>query len=201
MHMHKAGVLICNGINRFYLNMLVVSGLKVISGVSGSIDMALKRYCRNELSPVEPDTTSPAVTEEIPHEVLVCWTKDLFQFHGYDVISGPQEETILVDLVAQIQCPICCRPVKVAICCGAHTYRPDQEIRQFHHTTPTGYDAHVYVHPGSPAVANCCREYGIELITPDSEFSDQDALGSGRLPILQQTVSGHEKASWKDRQS
>jgi hypothetical protein len=181
--------------------MLMSSGLKVISGVSGSIDTALKSYCRGDLNSFELEASGPAVTEEIQHEVLVCWTRDLFRCHGYDVISGPEEESLLVDLVARIRCPVCCRPVRVAICCGAHTYRPDQEIRRFHHTTPTGYDAHVYIHPGSPAIANCCHEYGIELITPDSEFSDQDALDSGRLPILRQLVQGHEKASWKGRRN
>jgi predicted Fe-Mo cluster-binding NifX family protein len=200
LHLHKAGVLICNGIERFYRDMLVSSGVTVIPGVSGPIDMALERYCRGELHAVEPDTAGPVVGEEIPHEVLVCWTRDLFQCHGYEVASGPQDETVLIDLLAEIQCPVCLRPVKVAICCGAHTYRPDQEIRQFHHTSPAGYDARVYIHPGSPAIANCCREYGIELITPDSEFSDQDALERGRLPILRQPVAGHEAASWKDEE-
>jgi predicted Fe-Mo cluster-binding NifX family protein len=199
LHMHKVGVLICNGIERFYHDMLVSSGVKVISDVSGSIDTALKRFCDGELAPEESDATRPMATEDIPHDVLVCWTKDLFQYHGYEVVSGPEEEALLVDLVAQIRCPVCHRPVKVAICCGAHTYRPDQEIRQFHHATPARYDARVYIHPGNPAIASCCYEYGIELITPDSEFSDQDGLDSGRLPILRQTVLGHEKASGKDR--
>ena len=118
---------------------------------------------------------------------------EFFGRHGYSVTGGP--DAFLVDLVAGIKCPVCGRPVNVAICCGAHTYSATQEIVEFHHTTPLEYDARVYVSPANAPVAECCREYGIELLDPETTDSEMPVRPKDKLPILKGPVRNHERAS------
>jgi hypothetical protein len=91
-------------------------------------------------------------------------------------------------------CPLCGKPVRVAICCAAHTYRADQEISQFHQATLSGYHARVYISPTQPATWQCCREYGIEPIDPDALEELADHGSRGAIPLLSGPVISHERA-------
>lgn len=192
---NEANVLICGGIKGFYRDLLQASGLAVISNVSSGVTDALGEYIAGGLAadreveePVDPEA-------EIPLEDLVCWTQELFSAHGYRVSPGSDLAPFPVDLVAEIECPICHKPVRVAICCGAHTYRPEQEVKLLHRAAASGYHARAYVRSSTPQIARCCREYEIELIDPDAGFASCDHPVQGRIPVLQSLVRGHEAAS------
>jgi predicted Fe-Mo cluster-binding NifX family protein len=192
---NEANVLICGGIKAFYRDLLQASGLAVISNVSSGVTDALGQYVsgssvpdREAEEPVEPGS-------EIPLEDLVCWTQELFAAHGYRVKPGAELAPFPVDLVAEIECPVCHKPVRVAICCGAHTYRPDQEVKLLHRAAGSGYHARAYVRSSTPGIARCCRDYEIELIDPDAGFASCDHPVKGRIPVLQSVVRGHEAAS------
>lgn len=114
---------------------------------------------------------------------------------GYDVTAGPGQDAFLIDLVAKISCPVCDRPVRVAVCCGAHTYRPHQEIAGFHRATSTDYNARVYVSPSQPTIVNCCHEFGVQLIDPDPEIEIENSEPDSLIPLLKGIVTDHERAS------
>ena len=189
--------LICNGIKVFYRDALVASNITVISDISDGIEAALERYVSGELSARE-NLADTECTTPIPLQDLVCWTKELFSVHGYRVSEREEPDQFPIDLVAEIDCPVCNRPVRIAICCGAHTYRCRQEISELNRVAKSSYDARVYVRPTTPQVETCCREYGIELIDPNAKFASADHPTPSRLPILQQPVEGHEKASGEE---
>ena len=91
-------------------------------------------------------------------------------------------------------CPVCNRQIRVAICCGAHIYRADKEIREFHYAVRAGYDVQVYVHPATQPIMRYCDEYGMELIDPETELANSHKHAARRIPILQKAVPGHERA-------
>jgi predicted Fe-Mo cluster-binding NifX family protein len=193
LQIHRVGTLICNGIKGSYRDMLAASGISVIQNVTGPVRPAIKAFLAGDLR-VEAQAAD-VLTTSCDHQALIGWARELFEQHGYQAEAGPGEDSFLVDLVARITCPVCGRMVKVAVCCGAHTYNATHEIVEFHHTTGADYDARVYVCPANPTVAKFCREYGIELLDPEAGDTQTIAVGSNKLPILKGPVRNHERAS------
>lgn len=190
---NKVEVLICGGIKSFYRDMLKSLGVTVLDDVSESIETALKRFRSGDLKSRKGSICS-MVTPEIPHDDLVCWAKELFVSHGYRVEINEDDSAFPVDLIAKVNCPVCGQPIEVAICCGAHIYRPEQEIREFHHTHTARYQAMVYVNFGTPEIRESCDNYGIELIDAGQESSNRDQPAGKQIPLLQNKISGHEAA-------
>ncbi|RKX29134.1 MAG: hypothetical protein DRP46_07635 [Candidatus Zixiibacteriota bacterium] len=192
---HNVNVLICSGIKGFYLDILESSGLTVIENVSLNVEDALQLYLDGKIKSQVHSNNLEELSCEIPHEDLVCWAKELFESHGYTVsIQNDEETPFPVDLVAEMNCPVCHKPIRIAVCCGAHTYRADQEIREFHHVSSSIYQVKVYVFPGNPLIKQRCREYDIQLIDTDSESANHDQKINGRIPLLDSPIPGHEKA-------
>lgn len=186
-------VLICSGIKAFYRDLLRASGVAVVLNIAGDIETALNDFVAGK-SPVGPPKESPvALDDDAPLADLVCWSKDLFATNGYTVVPGDDRAPFPIDLVAEIACPRCGRPVRVAICCGAHMYRTDREIQLLHQV---GHDFHacVYVRTGDPEIERLCRRYGIELIDPDGETKPR-RRSAKRIPVLLGAVRDHEEAS------
>ncbi|MBD3258778.1 hypothetical protein GF377_10120 [candidate division GN15 bacterium] len=186
--------LLCNGIKAFYRDALVASKIRVVPRVSAAVEQALAAFAAGEL-----DRTDLSKAEDdcppVPLTDLVCWTRELFTSHGYTVHAREEADPFPIDLVAEIACPKCHKPVRIAICCGAHTYRCSQEISEFNRVAQGNYHARVYVRPGTPQIEQCCRDYGIELVDPNARFASKDHPAVDRLPILQMPVPGHEQAS------
>lgn len=188
----QADVLICNGIKSFYRDLLQAAGVTVIANVALPVSDAIALYLTGDLQPEAPAAEQRSAAIGIPHEDLVCWARELFESNGYDVTMS--ESPFPIDLVAEMNCPVCHRLVRVAVCCGAHTYRTDQEIRELRRAAASGFHAQVYVHPGTPAIAQCCEEFGVQLIDPDAELKARHGERGRRIPVLMPPVSGHERA-------
>jgi len=191
---HNVDTLICGGIKSFYKQLLISCGINVIESVDVPFDDALSLYLDGELEPSEAEETLPELSVEIPHEDLVCWATELFESHGYRILKTEMERAFPIDLVAEINCPVCHRPIRVAVCCGAHTYRSDQEIQEFHHVTRSSFQARVYVYPARSSVRRCCCDYGIQVLDPDADALNRDHVEPGRIPLLEQPIAGHERA-------
>ncbi|MEW5993553.1 MAG: NifB/NifX family molybdenum-iron cluster-binding protein [Candidatus Zixiibacteriota bacterium] len=187
-----ADVLICNGIKSFYRDLLEASGVTVIPNVTLPVSEAMQLYLAGQLQPATTIMESCSPATGIPHEDLVCWARELFESNGYSVRAS--ESPFPIDLIAEITCPVCRKPVRVAICCGAHTYRTDQEIRELHRVAASDFHAQVYVHPGTPAISRCCQEYGVQLIDPDTELKTCHRRNAQTIPVLAAPVPGHERA-------
>ncbi|MBD3169777.1 MAG: hypothetical protein GF307_09870 [candidate division Zixibacteria bacterium] len=188
-------VLICNGLKTFYLDLLKSSNVTVFDKVSMEVEEALRLYLRGQLEPSEVEKQLKELSCEIPHEDLVCWAKELFASHGYRIDTDEEKTPFPIDFSAEMVCPVCGKPVITAVCCGAHTYRADHEIKEFHHNAPSIYQAKVYVLPANPRVKECCDEYGIQLIDPDSRIYNSDKKYGRAIPLLSKPVTGHERAS------
>ena len=190
----RVDVLICNGIKRFYRDLLQATGVLIISEITASVESAVSDFLAGRLTPDHQPIDSMKFENDVPLDDLICWTRELFRAHGYAVSPGHERAPFPIDLIAEMSCPICTKPIRVAICCGAHTYRPEQEIQLLHQVTTARYDAKVYVHCVTPAVQKCCGQYGIELIDPDGSFAQADEDAGARIPLLQATIAGHESA-------
>lgn len=191
---NKVDVLICNGIKLFYRDLLNISGLKVLSNISDSVENALAAYLSGNLIFQTEEIETADLSSVFPHGDLVCWARELFEANGYDVSTGPEYLPLLIDLVAEIVCPLCMESVKVGICCGAHTYRLANEIMEFHHIAPNEFNAKVYVYPFNPGIYQTCSEFGIELIDPNSEDDYLHERRADKIPLLRNPINGHEKA-------
>ncbi len=190
----RVDALICGGIRRVYRDLLSSRGIDVIDHAVGTVDTALDAYLRNDLQKEEESVSCLDQGPRIPLEDLICWTKELFTEHGYAVHDAADRALFPVDLVAEIKCPVCNKPLRIAICCGAHAYRCDQEIQQLHQVAGPDFHARVYVHPTTAQAQRCCLDYDIELLDPNRRFTACERPGSHRLPILQNAIPGHERA-------
>jgi len=195
LRLHDINVLICNGIKGFYRDLLTSMGLMVISEVSSGVDAALEAYMSGKLKPATVKMGIPTGLKRCELGEMIDWAKDHFESNGYQIKRGPGPDSFLIDLVAEISCPVCGKPVKVAICCGAHTYRTDQEIQEFNFCAKSNYNSRVFVFPGDDTMAQQCREYGIELIRPFEESEYTKKKLTDKIPVLKFPVEGHEAAS------
>jgi predicted Fe-Mo cluster-binding NifX family protein len=194
----QADVLICNGIEESFRRILETEGCVVIDGVLGSATDALFGYLAGQILPrkredvLDPDRMQNHTAD------LVEWTKELFSSLGWEVKTVLQSHWYPVDLWAERVCPICGRLVRVAVCCGAHAYRVDEEIRELKRAIASGCDAGVYVHHAIPGVFEICRECNIELLDPDDFSGSRDEeRSSGLMPPLRGPVNGHERFNQK----
>jgi len=192
-------ILICNGIKGNYRGMLQAAGVVVISNIDYPAREALALYLNGKFGD-RPEKIIPSdYACGILLDDLVCWTKDLFENCGYQIKCGADAGPFPIDLTAEIACPVCHNPIRVAICCGAHMYRPDMEIREFYQVAGSNYHARVYVHPESSEMSACCHEFGIELLDPEIDpITGRDLFASG-IPLLQNVIRGHEKAAGAKR--
>ena len=194
MRLHDVMVLICNGIKGFYRDQLLAMGLKVFPNINDTVEKALWRYLNGEIPDSEATQDESECTYDVSHDDLVSWAREFFETNGYHVHSGPGRDSFLIDLIAEIKCPLCKKDVKVAICCGAHTYRTDQEIKEFHHSARSLYNARVYVYLENPKIAKYCDEYGIEFIGANTVNLNHKSSGESKIPILKRPIEGHEQA-------
>ncbi len=190
----RVEVLICNGIKGFYKDILNNSGIIVIDNISSSVEKALNDYRNGKLKPKSEKSEIYNIDSTIPLDDIICWTKDLFKSNGYKVYRGEELTPFPIDIIAEMKCPVCGKPVRVAICCGAHSYRVDQELQEFHRVASTDFHARVYVHSAKPEIVKRCEEYGIELIDPFADTCEIKPAVKSAIPVLKQPARGHEKA-------
>jgi len=190
-----ARVILCNGIEVSTRRMLEAEGRRVIDGVMGTTTDALFGFLAGRFQYVALDENDLRAVQ--PHAAdTVEWTRELFEAHDWKIRQVVEPESFPVDLIGEKQCPICGKPVWAAICCGAHAYRVDEEIREFKRNTATGYNARVYVHQAFPAIVQACREYEIELIDPSKFIDSMSSTSTGSvLAPLTEKVQGHKKVN------
>lgn len=187
-------LLICNGIKGFYKDILVNSGISVIDSISSPVEKALSNYRKGILKPKSSRPEIYSTEEIVPLNDVICWTKDLFKSNGYSIVQGNQRAPFPVDLVAELKCPVCGKPIRIAICCGAHSYRIDQELLEFHRVSSSDYHAKIYIHSTEPDIAKRCDEFGIELIDPFADHCESFSGDRLSIPVLKKPITGHEKA-------
>jgi len=195
LKIHDVDVLVCGGVKNFFLQLLLTSKIKVFHNVSGRTCDAVSDFLEGRLNLVKKCDLDKLAILDIPHSELVDWAKELFEQNGYEVTGASGEDHFLVDMVAKINCPVCNKPVSVAICCGAHSYRPDQEICEFHNLAKSKYNAQVFVYPEDNNVAYYCNEFEIDMLSPDSK-----EIGTARndrriLPLIGRKIEGHDDES------
>ena len=190
----QANVLICNGISERYRQMLEAEGCIVIDGILGSATDALFGFLANKIKkPLRDKTLVPDQIQ--PHTAdLVDWTIKVFQSFGWEVTHADHTNLFPIDLQALCKCPVCKKFIRVAICCGAHAYRVDDEIREFKRVTASAFDARVYIHHTIPGIESACRDFNIELLDPlDFAKETIDGKRYGPLPPLKNLIAGHDK--------
>jgi len=192
----KADVLICGGIRNFYRNLFHSEGVEVVSGVELPVKEALSEYLSGNLAIDEPLESETSV--RIPHEDLLGWAKGLFESSGYRVRDVADSASFPVDLIAEITCPVCGRQINVAICCGAHLYRTDQEIKEFHHIDSADIQAKVFIYPRESRIERYCSACGIQLIDPSLDNFESDNKRRDRVPLLRGVIKGHESVSVRE---
>jgi predicted Fe-Mo cluster-binding NifX family protein len=194
LRLYEINTLICNGIKNFYRDQLLALGISVIPNINLSVEDALSHFLTGKLKSVDGVQTATHSSELVSHEDLVKWAKDLFTSKGYSVSLYSDDESFLIDLVARINCPICNKQVKVAVCCGAQIYSAEQEIKEFHHITKTQFDARVYVYLKNPVLEKSCVDYGIDYLSPEKADIKIEDQNKSIIPILSRPIEGHEKA-------
>jgi|GEM_PF-2326284 len=191
LQVHGVTVLICNGIKRTNRDTLDAAGVEVVSGQTGSVSQALNLFSRGQLTSQTVQECSFEPSSSMSRQELTSWARDLFGSCGYNVERGCSPDLVLVDLVATIKCPACGRPIKIAVCCGAHTHCVQSDIQEFHRRTAASFNARVFVCPQDPNLSQLCDEYGIEMVSPEN--NEPEPAGPMALPILRGAVRDHDR--------
>lgn len=194
LRLYEIHTLICNGIKNFYKDQLNAMGISVLPNVNQPVEAALNLFLLGDLKNYETMQISSENKSIVSHDDLVNWAEELFKNSGYTVSSYPDNDSYLIDLIANIKCPLCSRQIKVAICCGAQIYKAEQEIKEFHHNTKTQYNARVYVYLMNPQLEKSCNDYGIEFLSPENSIKNLNERCESIIPILKRPIEGHEKA-------
>lgn len=196
-------VLLVNGIRPSQRAMLATTGCQVIDGVIGPLQAAFEQWRAGHLKRSmcddrDQDPRSAASTTETQRPRLEPteargWITSLMEQHGWDVQPAEGGGMDPVDLIAEHDCPRCGRPVQVAICCGSHAWRIEDEVGEFHRLTSRGFHARVYVQGDTPHVRQLCDAFGIELLDPGREPDIRDGDLPHALPPLVGEIHGHEQ--------
>ncbi|RJO63795.1 MAG: hypothetical protein C4523_19500 [Myxococcales bacterium] len=185
----QAGVVLCNGISQAYRQMLEADGRVVIDQVVGPAADVVFGYLSGRIAPRRDD---PLAVSRPDAADLVAWAREWFESCGWTVRPVGQESLFPVDFAAERVCPTCGKPARVAVCCGAHAWRVDEEIREFKRVAAGGYDGRVYLHTPSPAVARLCADLDIQLLEPHDFTSGRaDDKRRGPFAPLKQPPNGH----------
>ncbi|MFC1706068.1 NifB/NifX family molybdenum-iron cluster-binding protein [Planctomycetota bacterium] len=191
MRRARVDVIICNGIQASLRQMLEAAGCQVIDGVFGLASEALFGFLAGRLT---PRRTGEVVALKAPGDSpasLVDWTHDLLAQHNWSVRRVTEPSFYPVDLTATTQCPCCHRPVRIAVCCGAHAYCVSDEIRDFHRVTAGRYDARIYVYHALLDVVRVCNDYRVNLLDPAGFAASPEADAGQLFPVIE-WVSGHD---------
>ncbi|HEX05127.1 MAG TPA: hypothetical protein ENH10_08250 [Bacteroidetes bacterium] len=181
-------VVLANGIKKSVRRLLRAEGITVVHGVSGTAVDVLFGWLAGRLEGLPDEDSELPVSAPVAADA-VEWTYELLSSLGWQVKRVVGTDFSPVDLTAEKSCPVCDKPVRVAVCCGAHAWRVDEEIGEFHRLTSSGYHSRLYVHPPLEAAVKCCNAYGIELLDP-SAFQPVHTDDFTLAP-LKSRISGH----------
>ncbi len=190
VRVHDIDVLICNGIKGFYSDLLKSMGVRVIPDAAGSIAEVLDSFLSGKFEIAEELQSRQAPSHDYNLPELIEWARGHFLNNGYNVVEGPGLDSYLVDLVAEMKCPKCGKDIRVAVCCGVHTYSTEQEIQEFNYCAKAGYNSRVFVYPGDEKTSLQCRAFGIEHVNPETD-SSATIKEKCEIPVLTLPVEGH----------
>jgi predicted Fe-Mo cluster-binding NifX family protein len=193
LQLHKTDILICNGIQNYLKDQLKSNGIEVISDINDPVECVIDKFLTGELEEKNRNNNHLDEYYSVIHHDLVLWAEDLFRDNGYAVTSLSENESILTDFVAVYDCPVCKKPIRIAVCCGAQMYRADYEIREFFHAVQSRYDVYAYVYIYDPKIARCCSKYGMEYICTENFNLKNAQTGNVVIPILKNPIRTHEK--------
>jgi predicted Fe-Mo cluster-binding NifX family protein len=201
LQIHKTDILICNGIKDYLKDQLKSNGIEVISDVNDPIECVIDKLLTGELEDKKRSSNHLNEYYSVIHYDLVMWAEKLFRDNGFSVTLLHENESILTDFVAVYNCPVCKKPIRVAVCCGAQMYRADYEIREFFYAVHSNYDVCAYVYIYDPKIAKCCSNYGIEYICTEDFNSKAAENNDDVIPILKNPIRTHNKLIPDRRQS
>jgi predicted Fe-Mo cluster-binding NifX family protein len=200
LEIHETNVVLCNGIKDFLKDQLNSMGIVVITDINDKVENVVNNYLRGEIAEKRNYSISSANYENVLHDDLVCWAKEIFELNGFSVVKIPENDFSLIDLVAKVDCPVCGKKIQVAVCCGAQTYRIDREITEFANNARGRYNSLAYVYMDDPAIEPYCNKYGIEYLRPDKMKAQKLTCGKSEVPILRKPIEGHEKLQLQKQQ-
>ena len=167
----NAEIVICNGIRSHSVRLLQYHQMQVITGISGEIEIAIQRFLKGEFEDINIDINQIALQKQKEVGNFVDWSKVLFKQIGFSVSLPKASETFFpIDFIGVKVCPVCEKPIKVAVCCGIHLYKKELEMKEFASHTGDNFDAKVYIHPAFPAMEKLCEKHNVQLI--DASLKD-----------------------------
>ena len=189
-------LLICGGISNFYRDILESDGLIVISEVAGKTEEVLEDFLNlNHIMENFRFSNSPDRNGKPLNEVI-SWVSSLLKENSYKIMECVPQAVFPVDITAQIKCPVCGKNIRVAVCCGSHTYSSEKEIKELYFVASRNYDALFYIHKTTPNIKKLCKDYNIELLDPYVHFrlgADNTKMVS-KIALIKNPVPGHERA-------
>ncbi len=193
LRVHDTQLLVCNGIGEFYRDMIASMGIGLVPDQCLSIKDTLRGLLAGKIKPEDTALDAIQGAYEIPLDQLIGWAREIFRKAGFFINPGNGKDSFLIDLTAEKVCPVCSGKIRVSVCCGGHTYRLDQEIREFHFCTGEEYHARVFVAPPSGYVERSCAEYGIRFLPYEPSRTAVPAGNTGLKILLGEKIPGHER--------
>ncbi len=165
---YRVDVLICNALRSYTERLLQLNEIRFVSGISGNVDEIVRKYLQKEIQTKEPDLNRIALLKKTNYANLYVCSQEHFKSLGYDVQLPKETSKTFIDFIGTKRDETGKSTKTIAVCCGGHLYKVEEEIREFARETGDLFDENYYVHPVCPGVQQLCDQYQIILLGSES---------------------------------
>jgi predicted Fe-Mo cluster-binding NifX family protein len=163
---HQVDIIICNAIRSYTERLLHLNQVRYISRITGTVNQVIRDFLQEKLQEKEQDLDQKALVKKSDIHVLIDLGKQYFQNCGFTLSSPDTNSKTFIDFIGEKRRKEK-RKTQIAVCCGAHIYKVEEEIREFAREIGDRFDIAYYIHPGCPGIKQICDQYKVVMLDPE----------------------------------
>lgn len=163
---NHVNIVICNAICSYTERLLFLNQIRYISGITGTIEHVLDDFLQEKLLEKEPDLNQKALLKKSDINVLIDLGMEYFHNCGFTLTKPDSGTKTFIDFIGG-KVTKEKKKTEIAVCCGAHIYKIEGEIREFAREAGSQFDEIYYIHPTCPGIKQICDQYRVILLDPE----------------------------------
>jgi hypothetical protein len=163
---YQVNLVICNAVRSYTERLLFLNQIRYISGISGTIDHVISEFLQKKLIEKEPDLNQKALVKKSDIKVLINLGREYFFRSGFLLSKPDTNSKTFIDFMGEKETEDH-NITRIAVCCGAHLYKVEEEIREFAREVDERFDKAYYIHSGCPGIKQICDQNKVILLDPE----------------------------------
>jgi len=160
---HQVDMVICNAIRSYTERLLHLNQIRYILRITGTINQVINDFLQEKLQEKEQDLNQKALLKKSDINVLKELGRRYFQNCGYTLSTPDTKSKTFIDFIGEKKHKKNGK-TQIAVCCGAHIYKVEEEIREFAREIDERFDNAYYIHPGCPGIKQICDQYKVVML-------------------------------------